>query len=76
MDVIRYKLGERVYNRDNRFIEIGVGYFGGALQRTSIRYITIMSGGGGTVFRYILFIFSVCFVNGTVRVVLFFVFID
>lgn len=31
MDVIRYKLGERVYNRDNRFIEIGVGYFGGAL---------------------------------------------
>ncbi len=76
MDVTRYKLGERVHNRDNRLTEIGVGHSGGAPQRTSTRHITTMSGGGGTVLRHTLFTPSVCLVNGTVRAVPFFVFID
>ena len=43
---------------------------------TSTRHITTMSGGGGTVLRHTLFTPSVCLVNGTVRAVPFFVFID
>ncbi|MFP1528859.1 hypothetical protein ACLB1R_27040 [Escherichia coli] len=52
------------------------GHSGGAPQRTSTRHITTMSGGGGTVLRHTLFTPSVCLVNGTVRAVQIFVFID
>ncbi len=52
MDVPGHKLGERVRNRDDRFIKITVFHPRGTPQGTSASHIAAMGGGAGTILRH------------------------